>query len=90
MNINVTDVANKSGSAILLASTGALIKADGDLEGEDVTIARLYSIFLDSLKSVGSEPLHRLSISFNTYSYVITIAEDGGERYVVICRVATV
>jgi len=66
-----------------------LPQATGELEGEETSLQGLYSIFLDSIKSIGSEPFHRLSVSYTTHSYVVTLGESGGENFVYVLKSAS-
>jgi hypothetical protein len=73
---DIEGISDQLGFAVVNATTGAAVKSGGDLEGDETTISRLYQIFVDSVRSIGDESFHRVSITFGTYSYVMTIGDD--------------
>ncbi len=86
MEVNLDNVKN-SGSAILRLSDGFIMSSKGDLEGDERSINYLYSILLDSIKSIEKdEPFHRLSVVYSTHNYIVTLGEDNGENYVYIIK----
>ena len=90
MNVDLSNLPDYMGSAVLDGSTGAILKASGELEGDEHALGCLYSIFLDSLRVVGNEPFHRLSVSYNTHSYVLSLGESGGDNHIFVLKTSAV
>jgi hypothetical protein len=83
----IEDIAEQLGHAVLAASSGEVVKAAGDLQGDEATLRRLYQIFVDSVRSVADDSFHRLSITFNTYTYIVTMGvESNGDKLVYILK----
>ncbi|CAN0303342.1 unnamed protein product, partial [Phaeothamnion confervicola] len=75
-NVNLKEVANQTGTAIVKASNGAVVKATGDLEGPEGprAVATLYRILLDTGAVLDKEPLKRITISFSSFQYVMAVS----------------
>lgn len=80
---------NSLGTAVVRAFDGGLISSSGELSGDEVksTIDCLYSIFLDSMKCLEkNEPFHRISVTYSTHSFVLTLGESSGDKFLYIIK----
>ncbi|KAG5179999.1 hypothetical protein JKP88DRAFT_70829 [Tribonema minus] len=81
-NVDLTQVPNQLGTAVLKASTGAVVRATGDLASQESSvIATLYRIVQDTGGLLCGDPLKLITVSFNSYSYVVALG--GGMVYIV-------
>lgn len=83
---SIEDISNSLGYAVVHGMSGNIVKSGGDLENDDVTIGKLYSIFVDSIRTIGDDSMHRVSVTFGTFSYVLTMGEGNGEKHVYILK----
>mmetsp|Transcript_10461 Transcript_10461/g.10529 ORF Transcript_10461/g.10529 Transcript_10461/m.10529 type:complete len:90 (-) Transcript_10461:30-299(-) len=85
MDLDLGSVPSQSGTAILNANSGGILKVTGQLDNETGRSAceNLYKIYMDSIKCVGDAPIRRISVSYSSFSFVITTTD----QYMYIVRV---
>ncbi len=89
MDVDLEQVPNQCGTAILEAADGRVCKATGDFlalasEGQ-IICSSIYRMLMDTSKCLGNEPMRRLSISFSDHNYIVT----QGEKHIYIVKTRT-
>jgi hypothetical protein len=84
MDADLTQIQGQLGTATLDVTDGKIVKATGQLDGDEGknACATLYRMLQDTAKCLEKEPMRRLSISFADHAFVVTLSE----RYVYVVK----
>ena len=77
MDVDLTQIQGQLGTAILDVTDGKIVKATGQLDGDEGQNActTLYRMLQDTAKCLDKEPMRRLSISFADHAFIVTLSE---------------
>ena len=76
-DVDLTQVQGQTGTATLDVSSGGVLRATGDLLGDEGkrACAAVFRMLQDTSKCLRNEPMRRLSITFSDHAFVVTLSD---------------